>query len=381
MKTIALVIENSREYGRNMIRGIAAFGQLRRDWRLKLVTPGELVVTGALDGYSGVIARVADARILQRLKAANLPVVDVFAHFTQTDFIRVDTDHAKLGRRAADYFLSKGYTSFAYCGYDGTAYSDLRRDAFAARLAEAGHTCAIYAHKELPDDSVVFNERPSTTKNVTLIARWLQSLSFPTAVFCANDLRALQILHVANDLGIDVPRQAAILGTDNDTLLCTFSNPPLSSLDPNAHGVGYAAARLLQTAMDNQLTHKRRPTFRVQPGELYERTSTEHHPITPEWFADALVHIDRNLSRPITAADVVAVTGKSSTAVEKRFRAAFNLSVGRYILTLKMQESARLLSRGNLSVKEVAARTGFNSPQYFCRAYRSYYGHTPRQTQ
>ena len=381
MKTIALVIENSREYGRNMIRGIAAFGQLRRDWRLRLVTPAELVVTGALDGYSGVIARVADSRILQRLKAANLPVVDVFAHFTQTDFIRVDTDHAKLGRRAADYFLSKGYTSFAYCGYDGTAYSDLRRDAFAARLAEAGHTCAIYAHKELPDDSVVFNERPSTTKNVTLIARWLQSLSFPTAVFCANDLRALQILHVANDLGIDVPRQAAILGTDNDTLLCTFSNPPLSSLDPNAHGVGYAAARLLQTAMDNQLTHKRRPTFRVQPGELYERTSTEHHPITPEWFADALVHIDRNLSRPITAADVIAVTGKSSTAVEKRFRAAFNLSVGRYILTLKMQESARLLSRGNLSVKEVAARTGFNSPQYFCRAYRSYYGHTPRQAQ
>ena len=381
MKTIALVIENSREYGRNMIRGIAAFGQLWRDWRLRLVTPAELVVTGALDGYSGVIARVADARILQCLKAANLPVVDVFAHFTQTDFIRVDTDHAKLGRRAADYFLSKGYTSFAYCGYDGTAYSDLRRDAFAARLAEAGHTCAIYAHKELPDDSVVFNERPSTTKNVTLIARWLQSLSFPTAVFCANDLRALQILHVANDLGIDVPRQAAILGTDNDTLLCTFSNPPLSSLDPNAHGVGYAAARLLQTAMDNQLTHKRRPTFRVQPGELYERTSTEHHPITPEWFADALVHIDRNLSRPITAADVVAVTGKSSTAVEKRFRAAFNLSVGRYILTLKMQESARLLSRGNLSVKEVAARTGFNSPQYFCRAYRSYYGHTPRQAQ
>ena len=381
MKTIALVIENSREYGRNMIRGIAAFGQLRRDWRLRLVTPAELVVTGALDGYSGVIARVADARILQRLKAANLPVVDVFAHFTQTDFIRVDTDHAKLGRRAADYFLSKGYTSFAYCGYDGTAYSDLRRDAFAARLAEAGHTCAIYAHKELPDDSVVFNERPSTTKNVTLIARWLQSLSFPTAVFCANDLRALQILHVANDLGIDIPRQAAILGTDNDTLLCTFSNPPLSSLDPNAHGVGYAAARLLQAAMDNPLTHKRRPTFRVQPGELYERTSTEHHPIAPEWFADALVHIDRNLSRPITAADVVAVTGKSSTAVEKRFRAAFNLSVGRYILTLKMQESARLLSRGNLSVKEVAARTGFNSPQYFCRAYRSYYGHTPRQAQ
>ena len=115
MKTIALVIENSREYGRNMIRGIAAFGQLRRDWRLRLVTPAELVVTGALDGYSGVIARVVDARILQCLKAANLPVVDVFAHFTQTDFIRVGYDTGAVGR-------------FGVYNFDVSSLTDRRSD-------------------------------------------------------------------------------------------------------------------------------------------------------------------------------------------------------------------------------------------------------------
>jgi AraC-like DNA-binding protein len=99
--------------------------------------------------------------------------------------------------------------------------------------------------------------------------------------------------------------------------------------------------------------------------------------VTPPWFADALVHIDRNISRPISAADVVEVTGKSSTAVEKRFRAAFGTSVGKYILSLKMNEAARLIAEGRLSVKEIAARTGFNSPQYFCRSYRSYFGHSP----
>lgn len=379
MKTIALIIENSREYGRGLIRGIAAFGQQRRDWLLRLLTPDDLAAPEALAGYDGVIARVADVALRDRLRHCAIPVVDVFSHFTNTDFIRVETDHARVGRRAADYFLAKGYTSFAYCGFAGTAYSDLRRDAFVARLRENGHACAVFAKTELPDASVVFRESPNNPQDSSTLARWLKSLAFPVAVFCANDLRALQLLQLAHDLGIDVPRQAAILGTDNDTLLCTFSTPPLSSIDPNARDVGYAAARLLQAAMDNPPTRKGRPAFRVSPGDLYERTSTEHHPTTPEWFADALVHIDRNLARPITAADVVAITGKSSTAVEKRFRAAFNLSVGRYILSQKMQEAARLLARSDLSVKEVAARTGFNSPQYFCRAYRSFYGRAPRK--
>ena len=379
MKTIALVIENSREYGRGLIRGIAAYGQQRRDWLLRLLRPHDLSAPGALDGYDGVIARIADRRTLRLLKDLAIPVVDVFGHFTQGELIRVETDDTRVGRIAADYFLGKGYTSFAFCGFAGTGYSDVRRDGFLARLREAGQDCAVYAQEEPPDGSVVFDERPVAPRDPSVLAAWLKSLAFPVAIFCANDLRAFQLLQLAHKLGIDVPREAAILGTDNDMLLCTFSTPPLSSIDPNAYGVGYAAARLLQAAMDRPPRRKTRPSFRVNPGELYERTSTEHHPTTPAWFAEALVHIDRNLSRPIAPADVVAVTGKSSTAVEKRFRAAYGMSVGRYILALKMKEARRLLARGDLSVKEVSAKTGFNTQQYFCRAYRSYFGHPPSQ--
>ena len=377
MKRIALIIENSREYGRGLVRGIAGYGQERRDWLLRLLTPADISDPCSLDAYDGVVARVADARTCSTLTRCRMPVVDVFSHFEGTGFIRVETDHVRVGRMAAEYFLSKGYASFAYCGFSGTAYSDVRRDAFAARLAEAGQPCESYDVEEPPDDSVVFNESPERPKDARALTRWFRSLAFPVAIFCANDLRALQLLQVANDVGIDVPREAAILGVDNDALLCSFSTPPLSSIDPNAYGVGRAAARLLQSAMEHTPAKKWHPPFRVPPLELIERASTEHHPVTPPWFADALVHIDRNISRPISAADVVEVTGKSSTAVEKRFRAAFGTSVGKYILSLKMNEAARLIAEGRLSVKEIAARTGFNSPQYFCRSYRSYFGHSP----
>lgn len=377
MKKIALVIENSREYGRGLVRGIAAFGQERRDWLLRLITPADIEGACSLDGYDGVIARIADTRTCQALARCRKPVVDVFSHFEGTGFVRVETDHTRVGRLAAEYFLTKGYESFAYCGFSGTAYSDTRRDAFVARLAQEGRDCAVYGQDEPPDDSVVFNETPDSPKDPRALTRWFRTLKFPTAVFCANDLRALQLLQIANESGIDVPRDAAILGVDNDALLCTFSTPPLSSIDPNAFGVGRAAARLLQAAMDDPPRKKSRPPFRVAPGELIERASTEHHPVSPTWFAEALVHIDRNISRPISAADVVDAAGKSSTAVEKRFRAAFGMSVGKYILSMKMKEAARLLSEGRLSVKEVAARTGFNSPQYFCRSFRAYFGRSP----
>lgn len=377
MKKIALVIENSREYGRGLVRGIAAFGQERRDWLLRLIKPTDLRRPDALAGYDGIIARVADESARRLLLKSDVPVVDVFCHFDGPDFIRVETDHRRIGQLAAEYFLAKGYTSFAYCGFSGTTYSDIRRDAFISRLSESGASCAVYEQNEPPDDSVVFNETPDRPKDARTLTRWFRSLESPTAIFCANDLRALQLLQIANDVGMDVPRDAAILGVDNDPLLCTFSTPPLSSIDPNSFGVGHAAARLLQAAMDDPPRRKSRPPFHVSPGELFERASTEHHPVTPAWFSDALVHIDRNMSRPISASDVVRVAGKSSTAVEKRFRAAFGVSVGKYIMSVKMKEAHRLLSNGKMSVKETAAKTGFSSPQYFCRSYKAFYGRSP----
>ena len=194
MKTIALVIENSREYGRGLIRGIAAYGQQRRDWLLRLLRPHDLSAPGALDGYDGVIARIADRRTLRLLKDLAIPVVDVFGHFTQGELIRVETDGTRVGRIAADYFLGKGYTSFAFCGFAGTGYSDVRRDGFLARLREAGQNCAVYAQEEPPDGSVVFDERPVAPRDPSVLAAWLKSLAFPVAIFCANDLRAFQLL-------------------------------------------------------------------------------------------------------------------------------------------------------------------------------------------
>ena len=377
MRRIALLTENSREYGRELLKGIAEFAQERRNWILRLLTPSDLRPRSALAGFDGVIARLADTATRRRLAASRLPVVDAFCQNPSPSFIGVDSDHDAIGEMAAGHFVSRGFRSFAFCGFNGTAFSDARRRAFVRALGNAAFSCSVYSAVEPPDDAMNFAERADLPAHADLLRKWFISLPPQTAVFCANDTRAYQLLGIAAENGIAVPQHAAIMGVDNDTLLCSFASPPLSSIDPNAKRIGYAAARLLHRAMEDPAKDKIRPVYRVRPGDLVERASTEFHPVGPAWLSEALVYIDRNMSRPVSAADIVAIAGLSHTSVEKTFRKVFGESAGKYILRTKMNEAQRLIEKGGLSGKEIAARTGFSSPQYFCRTYRSFFGRSP----
>jgi len=377
MRKIALLTENSREYGRELLKGVAEFAQERRNWMLRLLTPSDLRSRSPLAGFDGVIARLADQATRKKLAACRLPVVDTFCQNPSPAFIGVDSDHEAIGVMAAEHFLSRGFKNFAFCGFNGTAFSDSRRKAFVKTIGNSALSCNIYSAVELPDDAMNFAERADLPAHARRLRAWFTSLPPQTAVFCANDVRAYQLLRIAAEANIPVPQNASILGVDNDTLLCSFASPPLSSIDPNARRVGYAAARLLHTAMENPSANKIRPVYRVRPGDLVERASTEFHPVEPAWLSEALVFIDRNMARPVSTADIVDISGLSHTSVEKTFRRVFGESAGKYIVRTKMNEAQRLIDKGGLSGKEIAARTGFSSPQYFCRTYRAFFGHPP----
>ena len=377
MYRIALLTETSRGYGRDFLNGIAQFAQERRDWLMRLLAPDDLKGARPFAGFDGIIARVADATTIRKLKASQLPVIDVSHQDPDPDFIGVASDDAGIARMAAAFFLGRGFKSFAYCGFKGTGFSDTRSDAFRAAIAEAGFNAREFTAHEPMTDAFFFDEKIDRIRPGKALRQWTKSLPHGTAVFCANDMRAYQIVKIASEENLRVPQDLTVLGSDNDNLLCLFSDPPLSSIDPNARGVGYAAARLLQAAIKDPPRRKKRPHFRVPPGELFERASTEFHPISPEWLSDALVYIDRNLSRPIALTDLVALCGRCAPTINKAFIKNFGVSCPRYILRLKMNEARRLISLGELSGKEIAARTGFSSPQYFCNAYRLHFGHSP----
>ena len=403
MKQIAIQIETSRAYGRALMEGISAYAQERGDWKLRLL-PNESDLTDALAGFDGLILRLVDPMVRSQIVTANIPAVDVFGDSppdSNGDSPRYsipicDGNHEKTGKMAAEFFVGRGFRNFGWCGIDGLTFSDRRGAAFCAAIEGTvpvdsqgtgpkdfqGTGPKVFRYvrpKRLKADaSVFYGERLDLIPDAKELATWLHRLPKPIAVFCCHDYRAYQLMLVATDLKLRIPQDIAILGVDNDTTLCSFAPVPLSSIDPDAFRVGYSAARLLDAQMLNPPAKRVHAPFLTPPKGIVERESTEIVPEHEQWVSDALMFIEKNAVRGISAADVIAKTGKSSTYVERIFRKELGKSVLERILEVRMEVARELLRTTDMQIKAVAARAGFSSPQYFCRSFLAATGRTPK---
>ena len=374
MTEIAIMVENSRTYGRTLIEGIAAYAQEHCSWLLRPITSSE-AISENFHRYDGIIARIADERLARRIVETGCPAVDVFCQNSRIGIAGVDSDHRQIGIIARQFFESRGFSNFAYCGFPGTTFSDARESAFSDAATH------VYSPRKrhLPDESQFYNERVDRILDALSLSHWLKTLPKPIAVFCCNDLRAIQLQRVAIGDGLRVPEDLAILGVDNDTIACSFAEVPISSIDPNSFAVGQAAARILAAMLAKRPAPKQHRPYRVRPGGITERTSTEFMPIDPPWLGQALMHIEKNMRRPVPASEIFALAKRSSTFVENVFKEKLGMPVQAYVTSVKMREAKRLLSDPSQRISEIGYACGFSSPQYFCRTFTATYGTSPKK--
>ena len=375
---IALFTECSSEYGRRLVDGVASYAQKAHDWRLVWINPAAKLVRGAFDGCSGIIARAANDVLARRLARTGLPVVDVFCQREYAGFFGVNSDHETIGRLAAEHFLSKRHTAFAFVGFRNVSFSMKRRRAFTELLERQGHAVEVMEMPLVRDQRAFFNMDARPISGERVLQQWLGKLPRPVAVFAANDLLAVTVSRLAKDADVSVPEEMAILGVDDDRLLCACAETPISSIDPNAFGIGFSAARILAAVLKAPPSQKAHPIHHVAPSGIVERISTERHAVKPQWMADVLGYIDSSLDKPLSTADLVARAGRSHVTVSKMFDELLGMSPVRYITSVKMNAARKMLDNGNILVKEVASQTGYTSVARFCTVYRAFWGHSPR---
>jgi len=375
---IGVLVERGRAYGRRICEGIADYARECGDWDLRQMEISDLE-NGAIP--NAFIARVTSARLGEMLKRTRKPVVDVYGALHVPGFAVVDSDHAAVGRMAGTHFLEHRFDNCAYCGYDGVPFSDMRRDAFRYFL-ELNHChFSSYLTPEMArndfNDKVLNNERLLLGPDSRKIRDWVRRLSKPIAVFCSHDLRAYQLAQICRKEGIDVPREVMILGVDNDPIVCGFSSPMISSIDPCAFEIGRMAARVLARMLEGDKVPEK--TVGIKPVGVVARRSTEFYPFTPAWLSDALVFIRRNIAKRIMAADVYGYLGMSHTPVDRVFRNVLHTSVQKVIADVRMEEAKRLVVTTNLGIATVARQAGFQRSEYFCTKFREHYGSTPSE--
>ena len=377
MKSIAVMIETSRAYGRALMEGVAAHAQEAGDWKLRSLAE-ERVTAARLLKYDGVIVRLADRKAERAIVASGVPAIDVYGYAPHPGGLPVaDGDHERTGEMAAEFFLGRGFVHLAWCGFDGLSFSDRRGGGFCQAVRRHGLKPIRYSPKprRRPDPAHIYSERLDSIPDARELAAWLKTLPKPAAVFCCHDYRAYQLMLVAEDLKLKIPNDLAILGVDNDTTLCSFAPVPLSSIDPNAFAVGKSAAEMLDAAMKSHPRGIR--SVIIPPAGIVQRESTDFIPTEIPWLSAALLFIEKNWARGISAADVIAVSGRSSTYAERLFRRKTGRSIHAYLTQLRLKNARRLLETTDLQVKAVAASCGYASAQYFNRAFLKAYGRSP----
>ena len=136
------------------------------------------------------------------------------------------------------------------------------------------------------------------------IAAWLQSLEKPVGLLAANDARARHVLEACRTANLRVPEDVAVLGVDNDDIMCELTTPPLSSIEQGARSVGYQAAALLDRLMAGKTVRRLRRN--VPPERVVTRCSTDILAIADSDVTAAIAYIREHACDPPSVQDVVS---------------------------------------------------------------------------
>lgn len=155
----------------------------------------------------------------------------------------------ELGYLAATHLLERGHRHLAIIQPADPSY-EIQEEPFQQRLA--GMRAAIAGH---PDSArIVLDIFPlhlSASTVMSLVQTHLREHDRATGIYAFNDEYAFYLLGALASEGIHVPRDLAILGTDNLSF-CEGTWPPLTSISLDGTGMGIRGADLLHTLYQGQ---------------------------------------------------------------------------------------------------------------------------------
>ncbi|QDU56203.1 XylR family transcriptional regulator [Aeoliella mucimassa] len=243
---VAILVESATTYGRAIIAGIARHQRSHSPWSTYMDERelGAAPPTWLLKRqWDGIICRATNPALAKAIAKQAIPTVDLNDLYDDLGLPHIQSDMSTIGCAAAQHLYERGFRNFAFCGFVNEKWSSERLEGFESQLHDYHCTCEVYQSAWRGATA------PEWDADQERIAEWLLRLPKPLGVAACNDVRGQHVLNACMDAGVFVPEQVAVVGVDNNELLCNFCNPPLSSVVPDAESVGYEAASWLDALM------------------------------------------------------------------------------------------------------------------------------------
>ncbi len=373
IKRVAVLVETSNVYGREIQLGIADYVRDHSSWSM-FVEQHEL---GALpppwllrQKWDGIISRPTNTALSRVFAKMHVPVVDLNDLHRDLGYPRLQSDNHAIGRMAAQHLRERGFANYAYCGFTSEAWASERLQGFRDHLHSLGLAVACY---ETPwrGQKVL----PWAIEQQKLQA-WLKSLPQPVGIFACNDVRGRHVLEVCRREQFSVPNRVAVLGVDNDELLCRMSDPPLSSVMPDAHRIGFEAAEILDGLMSQKKTCKSAIKL-IPPRRVITRQSTDVLAMEDHDVASVLRFIHEKACTGIRMDDVLGAFPLSRSLLERKFKESVGRSPHAEIRAVQIRKAAQLLEETDLPLKRIATQCGIPHMEYLSYLFKKTFGQSP----
>lgn len=379
---VALFIETSTKIGRDLLLGIRNFARERGNWTLELwnleLQPGQASINQTIPdpatwNGSGVISRAPTGQF-KAILDANVPTVFFTlsnkqrAAIDRKDVLEVFVDANPVAEMATEHLWQRGLRNFAFVGSPNNPDWSKRRE-LALRKAlftrsKPLHAFEFSAHSE---KWIVESRR---------LAQWVKSLPKPVGILAANDARAIQVLNVCRQGKFSVPNEISIMGVDNDELICSLCDPPLSTVMLASVEAGYRTAEALEALMSGRDPGTRQIV--ISPIHVIARGSTATSGASDWRVEQARKFIFDNASRLIQVSDVAEHLKISRRLLELLFAKQVGHSLLKEILHVRLEKVKDLLLSSTLPVSAIAKQCGFAHANYLCKVFKREIGCSPQ---
>lgn len=351
-KSVVISLWSAGSCGRKQLAGILRYVNSGKRWNTRFIMdPSELTAEAirrfereAVDGF---IAFVSDPAASKALAASKVPTVllsfpTVELKARKSGIVSFVNDNAAIGCIAAEHFLTLG--KFSDYGFVPDrlrrGWSSIRGQAFARRLREDGRHCRVFSGGE---------------QN---LVRWLTSLRHPAAIMAPFDFRAREVISACNEAGLSVPDEIAVLGVDDDELICESSRPALSSIGIDQEAIGYKAAEVLSRLMNakRQMPSK---TIVIKSGPVVVRESTRQLAPVVGLVRRIDAFLNGHWQEPISIGDIASSLHVSRRLIDLRYRKASGCTIREALERRRMEALKRMLATTDMPIAKLTNKCGF----------------------
>lgn len=378
MIRLILLTDFTESFSYHLLKGVLAYSRNHEPWVVCRMPPSYKNIYGIEGVIKWAKKWQADAIIGTFNSDDNVDL------FRQNGIIAIAQDYKsrfsnipnitggyrEAGRMAAEFFINKGFRHFAFCGYRDTIWSQERCEGFYEYIAAQGFGNNFYSYQEQSLDDLWFYEAPP-------LLSWLKSLPQPTALMACDDNQGNHITEICKVNNIRVPDKIAILGVDNDEIICNLSDPPLSSISQNIARGGFEAAEMIEHLLNDEDAICK--DIIIYPVNIVNRHSTDFYPTTDAYIHTVLKYIHQNLAADITVSDIVKQVPLSRRLLEIRFKQVTQESIHKYIFNLRMERFAQLLLASDAPIAEVAEQVGIDNLKNLSRQFKAIKNVTPNE--